>query len=44
MQIGEQGDEDIKYASLPYGLNIETVTLDEAMEAFALPRELGERE
>lgn len=32
VQIGEQGDEDIKYASLPHGLNIETVTLVEALE------------
>lgn len=44
VQIGEQGDEDIKYASLPRGLQIETVWLDEALEAFALPRELGEWE
>ena len=32
VQIGAQGEEDIKYASLPHGLNIETVTLDQAME------------
>ncbi len=44
VQIGMQGDEDIEYASLPHGVNIETATLEEALEAFALPRVLGERE
>jgi len=44
VQIWSQWDENIKYASLPHGLNIETVTLEQAMEWFALPRELGERE
>lgn len=44
VQIGKQGDEDITYASLPRGLHIETVSLEQAMEAFALPRDLGEWE
>ncbi len=44
VQIGEQWDEDIKYASLPHGLQLETVTLEQALEAFALPRELWLRQ
>jgi len=44
VQLGHQGEEDIQYASLPHGLQLETVTLEQAMEAFALPRVLGEWE
>ncbi len=42
-QIGtsEEG-EDIKYASLLPHQNIETITADEALDLFKLPRELGE--
>lgn len=42
VQVGEQWEEDIEYASLPHGLHINTVTLDEAMTAFDLPRVLWE--
>lgn len=42
VQIGEQGEEDIEYASLPHGLHINTVSMQEAMTAFDLPRILGE--
>ncbi len=44
VQMWRQWDEDVTYASLPHGLQLETVTLQEAMEAFALPRVLGEWE
>ena len=40
IQIGKQDDEDKKFASLPAGKTIETITLDEALQAFALPRSL----
>lgn len=41
IQIGTQEDEDKKFASLPAGKTIETITLEEALQAFALPRTLG---
>jgi DNA topoisomerase-1 len=41
IQIGDQDDPDKKYASIPTGKTIETITLDEALAAFALPRSLG---
>jgi len=40
IQIGSQEDEDKKFASMPAGKNIETITLEEALQAFALPRTL----
>ncbi len=41
-QIGETDDEEKpRYASLQKGMNIETLTLAEAMELFKLPREIG---
>jgi DNA topoisomerase-1 len=47
-QIGEvsqeEGAEKPKFASLRGGLNIETITLEEALELFKLPRDLGEYE
>jgi DNA topoisomerase I len=46
IQIGtgtELGDkEKPRYANLRLGKNLETVTLEEALESFALPRTLGE--
>lgn len=42
VQLWEQGDEDVEYGTLPSVYNIETVTLEEALEAFALPRVLWE--
>lgn len=43
VQIGEQDDEEKIFASLPHGMHIATVTLEQALTAFALPRVLGER-
>lgn len=43
VQKGQQGEEDVTYASLPHWLHIETVSLEEALTAFALPRVLWER-
>jgi DNA topoisomerase-1 len=40
LQIGAQDDEVKKFASLPAGSSIETITMEEALQAFALPREL----
>ena len=44
IQIGEPEDSEKKFASLPAGKTIETITLEEALQAFALPRSLGKRE
>ncbi len=38
---GEEEDEKPKYASLRKGQLIETITLDEALDLFKLPRDLG---
>jgi DNA topoisomerase-1 len=45
-QIGESGKEDEKpkYASLSKNQLLETITLDEALNLFRLPRSLGEYE
>lgn len=47
-QIGEQSDDEESekptFASLRGGLNLETITLEEALELFKLPRDLGEYE
>lgn len=47
-QIGEMSDEEgaekPTFASLRGGLNLETITLEEALELFKLPRDLGEFE
>ncbi len=47
-QIGEvsqeEGAEKPRFASLRGGLNIETITLEEALDLFKLPRDLGEYE
>lgn len=43
VQIGEaEDDEKPKFASLQKGQSIDTITLDEAMDLFKLPRTLGE--
>jgi len=44
VQIGEAEDEDKKFASVRGNLRIESITLEEALGLFALPRSLGERE
>jgi DNA topoisomerase-1 len=45
VQIGTAEDEEKpRFAQLPKSLSIETITLEEALELFKLPRELGEHE
>ena len=42
-QIGTREDEEKpRFASLPAGYSMHTITLDDALELFKLPRELGE--
>lgn len=43
-QIGASDDDDKKFASLRKGQLIESITLDEVLELFKLPREIGEYE
>ena len=47
-QLGEasadENSEKPKFASLRAGMSLETITLEEALELFKLPRELGEYE
>lgn len=47
-QIGETSDDEEaekpKFASLQAGMHIETITLEEALKLFKLPREIGEFE
>lgn len=42
VQIGNQEDEEKQYAKLRPNQSIETITLEEALELFKLPRTLGE--
>ncbi len=43
LQLGETSDEEKpQFAPIPAGAKIETVTLEQALEAFKLPRLLGE--
>lgn len=42
LQIGTQEDEEKRFASLPAGTSLETIDLETALQAFELPRELGE--
>lgn len=45
VQIGSADDEvKPRFAQLPSGKSIETITLDEALELFRLPRNIGEYE
>lgn len=48
VQLGETGDNETdekpKFASLQPGMSIETITLEEALDLFKLPRELGNYE
>ncbi len=43
LQLGSQDDDDKpEFAPLPKGVKIETVTLEQALEAFKLPRLIGQ--
>lgn len=46
VQLGDTDDEEEKpkFASLPKGKSIETITLEEALPLFDLPRKLGEKD
>jgi DNA topoisomerase-1 len=45
VQIGEQDDEEKpRFASLAKGQNIDTITLEQALDLFKMPRVLGELE
>lgn len=45
VQIGTAEDEEKpRFAQMPKSLSLETITLEEALELFKLPRELGELE
>jgi DNA topoisomerase-1 len=46
VQIGEavEGEEKPRFAGLRTGQHLETITLDQALELFKMPRELGEFE
>lgn len=44
VQLGDQEDEKKQYAKLRPNQSIETITLEEALELFKLPRTLGEWE
>ncbi len=41
VQIGEQEDEEKQFASLKKGQFIESITLEDALELFKLPRDVG---
>ncbi|SNS15359.1 DNA topoisomerase I [Belliella buryatensis] len=43
-QIGEQEDEEKQFASLKRGQFIENITLEDALELFKLPRDVGQFE
>ena len=42
VQIGAQEDEDKKFAKIRKGWSLEDITLEQALECFALPRDFGE--
>jgi len=44
VQIWNSDDPDKKYANLPSDKSLETITLEEALQCFALPREVWEYE
>ena len=43
-QIGESDDEEKKFSNLKSGQRLESITLEEALDLFKLPRNLGEFE
>ncbi len=45
IQIGDKDDEEKpKFASIPEGMSVETITLEQALTLFTLPRAVGETE
>lgn len=44
IQIGDASDKDKKFASLPKGMLIESITIEDALKLFSLPKSLGEYE
>lgn len=42
VQLGDKGEEGIKYAKIPEGKEVGTITLKEAVELLKWPRDLGE--
>lgn len=44
VQIGENEDEDKRFANLRKGLLLDSISLDEALDLFKLPRSVGEFE
>ncbi len=44
IQIWNSDDPDKKYANIPSDKSLETITLEEALQCFSLPREVGEYE
>lgn len=40
LQIGAAEDEEKRFANIPAGLHLETISLEEALSAFTLPRQL----
>ena len=42
VQLGDKGDEDLKYASIPKDKEVGSITLEEALELLKWPRNLGE--
>lgn len=44
VQLGEQDDEEKKFSSIPSGMHMNDMTLEDALECFKLPRSLGEWE
>jgi DNA topoisomerase-1 len=41
VQIGENDEEDKIFANIPTGLRLESITLEQSLELFKLPRKLG---
>jgi DNA topoisomerase-1 len=44
VQLGEDDDPDKKFASLRHGQFIESITLEDALDLFKMPRDMGEYE
>jgi len=44
VQLGDDDDEDKKFAGLRHGQFIENITLEEALDLFKMPREIGDFE